>query len=260
MKLSKNSAVLSIVIIASIVVQGCGDCINGDGNTVTQSRSLPPFTEISFATDEGTIYISQDSLTTFTVEAQQNIIDDLITEVNGNRLEIFNDHCIKSHAPIIVRITAPDIRAIGLSGTGEMITLGKIISDEFNISLSGTGDFQSRDSIIAPSMSASTSGTGDIELLAKCTSMNSEISGTGTITLNGSSVTQSIITSGAGDVHAFGFITDTTYIEISGASDVEVFVNHFLDVTISGSGNVYYKGNATVSTHISGSGNVIHTN
>ena len=241
------------------IAQGCDNrCIHGKGNTVTQNRSPGSFSGVSFST-EGTVYISQDSVTSFSVTAQQNILDDLITKVQGDVLGIYNQHCIRDQAPILIHLSSPTINSLSLSGVGEMITTSKIQSDHVDISVSGTGDFSSQDSIIAPAMSEDLSGTGSVNLLAGCTSMNSANSGTGTITINGSADSHTINTSGSGDVHGYGFITNTTSVSISGSSNVELFVNEKLDVTISGSGNVYYKG-SPVTTHISGSGSVIHVN
>lgn len=247
-------------IIGALIVtlQSCDThCINGKGNTVIQNRTPGSFSGISFSS-EGTVYVSQDPVTSFTAEAQQNILDDLVTKVLGDELKIYNDHCLRDHIPVVIHVSSPDINSLSLSGVGEMITTTKILSGHVDISVSGTGDFYSQDSIIASAMSEDLSGTGSINLLAACTSMHSTNSGTGTITLNGFANSYTIHSSGSGDMHAFGFITDTATISISGSCDVEISVDDVLDVTISGSGNVYYKGNPVVTTQISGSGSVIH--
>lgn len=260
MTASTNRVFYPIIGILLIALQSCDNhCIHGKGNTVTQTRTLGSFSGINFST-EGMVYVSQDSITSFSVEAQQNIIDDLITKVQGDELQIYNDHCLKDHAQILVHVSTPSINSLSLSGVGEMITTSKILSGQLDISVSGTGSFASMDSIIASTMSEDLSGTGSVDLLAACTSMNSSNSGTGTITINGFADSHTIHTSGTGDMHGYGFITNTASVFISGSSNVEVFVNDVLDVTISGSGNVYYKGNPVVTTHISGSGSVIHVN
>ena len=259
MNIFKSSILLTGIAISLLTLQSCEkNCIHGEGSTVTQMRNVGNFSEISFST-EATVYFTQDSVTSFQVEAQQNIIDDMITEIHGSELEIYNDHCIKDHAPIIIHITSPNITAIKMSGVGDIITSGKIYTNQMDLSISGSGNIQSQDTIFATSMSDAISGSGSIKLLAVSTSMNSTISGSGDISMSGSSDSHSLNISGSGSFKGYGFITNSTNVTISGSGDAELFVNSVLDVTISGSGNVYYKGQPIVTTHVSGSGNVIHT-
>jgi hypothetical protein len=260
MKLIKVTIIICFGAVLIAGTEGCDkSCITGKGNTVQQYRFPGSFSGINFSTD-GSIYVSQDSATTFSVTAQQNIIDDLITRIQGDELEIYNDHCLKGNPPIIVNVTSPVLSDLSLSGVGAMYTAGKIFSDEISISVSGTGSFDAGDSIIAPGMHEDLSGTGSITLIAGCTNMNSENSGTGSITLAGYGEVHTLNTSGTGDFHGLDFITKYAAISISGSGNAEVNVTDTLDVTISGNGNVYYKGTPVLTTHINGSGSVIHVN
>ena len=55
-----------------------------------------------------------------------------------------------------------------------------------------------------------------------------------------------IESSGASDVHAYGIVADTAIIKTSGASDVQLTVNHVLTAVASGASNIFYKGNPTL--------------
>jgi hypothetical protein len=263
MKTLRKSIIIAAVLIAaaaSFTMQGCKEsCINGEGGVVTQSRNLGDFSMISFGT-EGTVYVTQGASTSFTVEAQQNVIDDLITKVQGEELTIYNDHCLRDHAPIVIHITSPDVSELRMSGSGEIITQGKIFSNSLALVMSGSGSIETQDSLITGSLSSTLSGSGTIMALAKSSESSSVISGSGEIKLFGSSVNQSVTISGSGDFHGFDYVTDETSVNISGSGNAEIFANSILDVTISGSGNVYYKGFPVISTNISGSGNVINSN
>ena len=261
MNLSRHTRYLLLIAAATLSLQSCSNCINGSGNTTTQSRTLTGYSEVSFSCDDdGAIYIAQTPTSSFSVQAQQNIIDDLQTDISGDELLIYNQHCLRNNPGVIVNINTPILRALSLTGEGEMNTANKIISDQMAITCSGTGTVNSGDSIVAPAMSTFNSGSGTINALVSCNTMSSTNTGSGTITINGIGDSQSLNSSGSGDFHAYGFITNVANIAISGSSDVELYVNDSLEVTISGSGNVYYKGNAVVNTHLSGSGQVIHVN
>ena len=261
MKVLKGIPVV-LTVVSMLIIQSCDDdhtCVHGEGSIVSQERSLPGFSGINFET-EGTVYLSQGPETSFRVEAQQNVINDMITEVNGGELTIYNDHCLKNHLPITVYITSPDISNIRLSGTGALYTETSIVSDEINVVLSGSGNIFAMDSLIATNMSCEISGSGSVEMTAYCSSLTSANSGSGNISITGKAGHHEYDQSGSGELRSFSLETGTTIIELSGSGNAEVLVNDLLDVTISGSGDVLYKGSPIVNTTISGSGQVIHVN
>ena len=260
MKTIAAGLIILVFSVSLLALDGCKNaCIHGDGATVTQSRTPGSFSKISFS-GEGTVYITQDSVTSFTVEAQQNVIDDLQTEIQGDNLNIYNKHCLKDQAPVVIHITSPNITAITLSGTGSMITQGKIHSSNMDLTVSGTGVIETQDTVFASSMSNNNSGTGTITFIVEGTSMNSTISGSGETTVSGFCNSQPVNISGSGNFHGFNFMTDDASVTISGSGNAEVYANNSLDVNISGSGSVYYKGFPAITVHISGSGGVVNSN
>lgn len=259
-KTSISTVVIIFLAATAFTFQSCDkSCINGQGGVVTENRSLGNFSIINFGT-EGTIYVTQGATTSFTVEAQQNVIDDLITKVQGEELSIYNDHCLRDHSPIIIHITTPNINELRMSGSGTMISQGKIYGNAIALVMSGSGNIQTEDSLLSTSLSVTLSGSGTIQALAGNSESDCTISGSGEVTLSGFSNNSGVTISGSGNFHGFNFITDETSVNISGSGNAEVFANNSLNVTISGSGNVYYKGFPVISTNISGSGNVINSN
>jgi hypothetical protein len=256
-------SVIPLILLAfglNSLFSGCDAvCVNGEGNTVIVSRQVGNFSEINFGT-EGTVYVTQGSETSLTIEAQQNVIDDLITEVHGNELEIYNDHCLRDHVPMIIRITTPDISALIMSGSGDMILTGKVNTGSLSLVISGSGSIQAQDTVFASAVKLTESGSGFINVLAECENATTVISGSGEVTLNGHATDQHITISGSGGFYGFGFVTDATTVEVSGSGLAEVFANLMLNVSISGSGSVYYKGNPSVTANISGSGEVVNAN
>ncbi|HYV95110.1 MAG TPA: head GIN domain-containing protein [Chitinophagales bacterium] len=259
MNILKSGFLISSCIILLLAIASCSHCINGSGNTVTVIREVGNFSSVSFGT-EGTIYVSQSPVTSVKIVAQQDVIDDMSTNVNGGELNIYNRHCLTGSLPITIYVTTPDLNGVKMSGNGDLYVTSKVNAGNFDATLSGSGNIYIQDSVVAAAMSTTISGSGSIDLIAFCNTMNTTISGSGTITISGISPSHTAKTSGSGNLHAYGFITDASTITISGSGNEELFVNDALDVTISGSGNVYYKGDAVVTTHISGSGNVIHVN
>lgn len=259
MNIFKSGLLILSIAIIFVALHSCSHCINGSGNTVTVMRDAGDFSSVSFGT-EGTIYVSQSPITSITIVAQQDVIDDMATNVNGGELNIYNRHCLTGSLPITIYVTTPNLNGVKMSGDGDLYLTSSVTADHFDATLSGSGSIHIQDSVTAPVMSTTISGSGDIDLIAYCNAMNTTISGSGTISISGASASHTANTSGSGTLHAYGFITNTSSISISGSGNEELFVNDALDVTISGSGNVYYKGDAVVTSHISGSGSVIHVN
>jgi hypothetical protein len=62
--------------------------------------------------------------------------------------------------------------------------------------------------------------------------------------------------SGASKAKCFELLTETTYVDLSGASDAQVFASIKIDAHISGAADLKYKGNATVTQDVSGAGSI----
>jgi|GEM_PF-1176587 len=61
--------------------------IKGNGYTLLQRRSVPPFSNISIR-DNLALYISQGDTMPLTIDADDNLFDYIITEVNGSTLNV----------------------------------------------------------------------------------------------------------------------------------------------------------------------------
>lgn len=62
-------------------------CKNGSGEVLTEERSVSNFTQIDYAIP-GELIITQSDTISVTIEAQENLIPDIETNIEGNVLEI----------------------------------------------------------------------------------------------------------------------------------------------------------------------------
>jgi hypothetical protein len=229
---------LSKILLTAVMLAGVSSVFAD-----TQDRHLSGFRAIS---ESGSfdIYITQGNTESVKVEAPANIIDKIITEVNGDVLKIheknehFNWGSIFSgnHKKIAVYITVKNIRAISLSGSGDAFFKDGLTADRLELKTSGSGDMLGR-------VNVKTLETG--------------ISGSGDIKLSGSAETSTISTNGSGDFSGRDLVTVTTMVRISGSGDASVNATEKLDARVSGSGDIRYTGGAKqVSSHSSGSGDI----
>lgn len=243
--MKKINIALSLGFVAITLLSSCGKnglCVRGSGPVVSETRSLPSFSKITLDVSAD-IYLTQDSVQSVTIKAQENILDILDTKVSGGRLEIdFDRNCVKNHDQINIYVTVPNISEIDIKGSGDVIGLGPISVNTLNFDINGSGSIQ------MPAITANSIGI--------------DISGSGDATFAGDSTVNflDININGSGDIKAFGLPVNHVKVDIDGSGDARVHALQTLDVNISGSGNVYYLGYPQVTSHISGSGDIISSN
>lgn len=196
------------------------NCLIGEGAVVMQSRTIAePFTGIK-SSIFADILVTQGGQEDILLEGQQNILDQINTEVINGELRIELNRCVNIAQAVKVHITIPDIESLELEGAGDLVAQNDFDLTDLYIGLTGTGSFE----------------------------------------LHGTTTFLDIDMTGVGDVNGFDMISDMCDVRISGVGNVEVTVNDDLDVTISGVGDVYYKGNPMITTNITGTGAVIDAN
>jgi hypothetical protein len=213
---------LAGITIAVALVVGCSDKngvtnsdqIVGSGRLVTEQRATTPFTGIQ-VTGIGRVVITQDTVETLTVEADDNIIGLLTTSVDNGMLKVSLKDGSYNNVTVNVYASMKTINWLECIGAGHFST----------------------DSLIQ---------TGYIFC---------RITGAGSMTLKGSADSETVEITGAGEIHNFDFVSSKCSASISGAGSIEVNVTSELSAVIAGSGIVTYSGNPQiVNQTISGTG------
>ena len=235
----KTYKILSaIIVMASFTLVTSCQKIDGDGGIVAESRTTGTFHSVSLAMS-ATVYFNQDSVRSITISGQQNIIDEVLTQVEGSQLVIKVRKGILLHnfEPVKVYITAPDVNVLEVSGSGDIL-----MQNQWKQS----------------NISATVSGSGSIKLTeVNASSLSADISGSGSITGDtGNLGREDLDISGSGTIDLRNVKSVNVYAETSGSGEMYVTALDLLDVTISGSGNLWYYGLPAINTHISGSGNL----
>ncbi|MFL9485676.1 head GIN domain-containing protein [Chitinophagaceae bacterium LWZ2-11] len=213
--------------------------IDGNGNVVKEKRQASGYTEIS-SSGSMDVMVAYGNSNDIEIEAEDNLLPYIVTEVSGNRLIIKTKNVnFRSHKKITVYVSLTKLEAVRLSGSGNIIGRGKFEND-------GTTD-------------VSLSGSGNITFsFNTIKSLDISISGSGNVKLDGSASTVKASISGSGNADCSNVICDDVSARVNGSGNVRVFANKSLDASISGSGGVYYKGAATdVRKRTAGSGRVV---
>jgi Putative auto-transporter adhesin, head GIN domain len=231
---------LAFSLIGSIVLYSCNfssNGIKGNGVLKTESRSATGFNglQVSGSTD---VYIKQDSVFSVKVEAEENLLQYIVTETKGNILYIHQEEgtSLSTSKPIKVYLSGPSFNNFGASGACNIYSENKITS--------------------ADAVTINLTGSSDAKLELKAPAVDADLAGSGTIALKGETKELKIDGSGSTDIKCFDMLSENTSVSLSGSANAEVFASVKLEVHASGSADIKYKGNCAVSQDINGAGSV----
>jgi hypothetical protein len=230
----KRGIILSVFFLAIAVSSGFAI----GQSVVKETRDVKDFTKVSFGV-AGNLYINFGPEFKVVLEGERKDIEDIITEVSQGRLVIKKENWrFNMNEKITAYITMPELKALGVSGSGKAEIKDAIRTDDLNLNVSGSGKIYTND-VMVSNLSCSISGSGDINPGG-----------------NGNATKADISISGSGNFDGGSFKIGSVEIHISGSGNCSCNVAESLRASVSGSGNVIYEGNPRVDAHVSGSGKV----
>jgi len=211
-----SSSASSQVISSSGGTDETSCTVDGSGNVTSEPRDVSGFDEVELR-GVGNLSIRQTGSESLTVEAEEDVLPKIRTEVVNDRLVIGPEPstCIQAFEPINYELTVKDLRALRVSGAG-------------NIDAEDIGTDK----------------------------LSTAIDGTGAVKISGRADSQEISISGAGAYRAKDLQSKEAKVDVVGAGSAIVNASEALDVKVSGVGSVEYIGNPTVEKDVSGVGRV----
>jgi len=209
--------------------------IEGQGEII-ESTVYPDNFEGVVSAIAATIYLTQGEKQEVVIQAQENIIDNILLDVRNGVWTIEYDRWVRWARPVKIYITMPDLKKAGITGSGAII--GETRFENLN----------NLDLLIT--------GSGNIDIDSDSKALDILISGSGRFDLAGTTDELDILVSGSGNIHGLDLEAKSAEVTISGSGSTFLNVTDALKVIISGSGSVYYSGTPEIDSHISGSGSV----
>ena len=212
---------------------------------IKETREINSFTKISFR-DFGTLILTQGETESLEIEADQDLLAELISEVRGDTLVLgIDEDWINRIGKVISSVFSNDEHKVIYHLT---------FVDLSQIKVSGKCTLKC-DSLDAKDLTLKVSGLGNMVINdMDCGSLETNVSGRGDISLSGHADHQKIRISGSADYNAPNLESLSTQITISGQGNATVRVQDDLDITISGLGQVNYYGQPKIRQVISGLG------
>ena len=215
-----------LFVLSLVVFYGCNNTIDtdddsntihGSGNIVTQSRTVDECSGITVKSF-GNVYLTQDDNQSILIEADDNIIDEVIIRKENGVLFVGLEDGSYSNVTVKLYVSLKTIESLTINGAGNITTQNSLTCDNLSLNINGAGN----------------------------------------ITVTGSGNYLNSLINGAGNILAKDFIVEKCKADVNGAGNCTVYVTEELDAVINGAGNIYYYGNpSVVRTSISGVGRII---
>ncbi|HEY3475193.1 MAG TPA: head GIN domain-containing protein, partial [Anaerolineales bacterium] len=220
---------------------GLGGGIPGSDNILTETRNIGPFEAISIEYPGAEIIVQQGDKETVELEADDNLLPQLSTEVLSGTLTIKNVETdwkttVNPSKQVKIDITVKDLTEIVLSAPVGDLKVNDLQADTLQLVLSGGAQVR-LNGIHVDLLDSVLSGAGDIQ----ASGMADEIK---------------LVLSGLGDFNAAELESKKAVIELSGMGGATVRVEEELAVTITGAGSIQYFGHPHVEQSVNGAGSV----
>jgi hypothetical protein len=209
---------------------------NGNGNVVTEERHVSE----SFDKVKGSagldVYLTEGSENKIVVEADENLMEFIETEVNNGRLTITTSKNIGRSKAKKVHVTYTSLNDVAASSGADVIV--KSVLKNENISLDASSGADLEVSIFAKEVFIETSSGADIKVSGKASSLKAN-------------------SSSGSEIDAQELLVMNCIADASSGADITVNVKDNLETEATSGGTIKYYGNpAAVSKNGSRSGNV----
>ncbi|MDG3581696.1 MULTISPECIES: head GIN domain-containing protein [Galbibacter] len=224
-----------VALVISIFLTSCNFDINfsggikGNGEVVTQNReATQTFTSVK-ATEGLDVFVTQGDQTSIKVEADENVIDLIGTEIRNGRLLIECKKQIGRATSKKVYVTLPTIESLESSSGALLSSAGTIKGDAIKLDASSGSDIKVE--LQVKNVSSHASSGAEIEVYGV----------TGHLEAHASS---------GSDIHADRLKARSVEANASSGADIDVNASEEIAIHKSSGGDVDYKGSPKVVSKV----------
>jgi hypothetical protein len=208
------------LLISVLIFHSCVFSNGNFGPSVEEERKVDPFNALRVSSGID-ITLSQGNRTRVILIADEDVINDVKTEVIGDELRLSVDGNWFRRGRVEARIT--------------FVTLE-------SLDVSAGSDVESEETLQFEDLKIEASSGSDIKLSFNAKEVDLRASSGSDATLQGSAQRLFAKASSGSDINAYDFEVENAELELSSGSDVKVWVTGSLEVDASSGSDVYYKG------------------
>jgi hypothetical protein len=236
----KTLNILLAFVLAASLSSCIGDFgfgqIQGNGNVEKQVRPVGEFTQVSGAAGLD-VYLTEGNENRVEVEADQNLLEVIETQVVNGRLRIRAAKNIGRAKSKKVHVTYVSLNGIEASSGADVIANSVVRSETLNLEASSGADLEVE--VFAKEVFAETSSGSDMKLSGKAESLSAKAS------------------SGS-DLDARELLVSSCSADASSGADITVHVKDRLETEASSGGDIHYYGDPAAVSNRGGSTGGVH--
>jgi len=225
---------IAISLFSVVLITGCISSlgfnrrVNGSGNVTKEDRALQNFTEVVLS-EEGDLFIDVGNQEQLIIEAEDNLQEYLIAEVQGGVLDIKKlpeNVTLNATKPIRYHLTVKELKALTIKNSGDA-EVTEVDTDNFSIRITGSG------SVYIDTLNVQR--------------LDMELTSSGDLTVGeGEADEQHIRLSSSGEYDGENVVCQNADVKLTSSGNATLHVLERLEADLSSSGNVYYIGNPKI--------------
>lgn len=220
-KTTKLAFVFLMTVVCTSCVIEAFNGIKGDRNVVTENRKITEdFTAIRTSTGLD-VNITQENQNDVTIEADENLQNLIVTEVENGVLKIYSEKNIWSAKSKKVHVSIKTLNSLKASSGSDVRTVKKIQSEEISIGASSGASV--RMTVVANSIATNTSSGA-------------------TIRVSGSADNHAAKASSGSSIKAYDLISKNVIVNVSSGANIDIHASEKIEARASSGGDIDYKG------------------
>lgn len=231
---------LGAILFLSAFISSCGvdmfNRVDGNRNVITQKREINDnFTKVKVSTGLD-LYIRQGEKNSLTVEADENLHDIIVTEIENGRLRIYSEKNIWRAKAKKIYLTVTNIDELTATSGSDAYSENTLNVQDFELSVSSGAD---------------------AEITVKAENITTNASSGADLRVSGEANTHYSNASSGSSIKAFSLKSKNVTVKVSSGADIDVFASESINARASSGGDVDYRGNPeTINKKTSSGGSV----
>ena len=210
-----------------------------------ETRNLSSFSRIS-AQEGIDVFIKAGNKEEARVIARSHDLDEVKTEVSGDRLKIHIDNGSRwgnnGRVDVDVYVTYKSIEALSASSSASIDSEGTIKANgDFDVSVSSSGDINAK-IVGIDELEIEASSSGDVRLDVEAKEVEANVSSSGDIEIEGTAEYQDIEASSSGDYNGYDLMSREVEASASSGASIKVNASEKIRGRASSGASVRYKG------------------
>ncbi|MBC3846876.1 DUF2807 domain-containing protein [Winogradskyella echinorum] len=230
------TSIISILMLSCNFSVNLGRGVEGNRNIVSEDRTISNDFESIKVSQGLDLYITQSNDVSLSVEADKNLHELIMTEVENGVLRIYTKENIRRAASKKIMLNINDVSAIKAT--------------------SGS-DVYSTNTIVAETLELNTTSGADMEIDVKTQTLNCRSTSGSDLKLSGTTNMLIAEATSGSDIKAANLVTENSKVKASSGADISVNTSKELTARATSGGDVRYSGNPVkVNKSDSSSGSV----